>query len=59
MSGKIKVKAKQDIKVPMEFKPKSYITADKAIEVDLSAYYQRRINDGDLLEVTSKKTDKD
>ena len=59
MSVNVKVKAKEGIKVPMEFKPKSYITAEKTVEIELSAYYQRRINDGDLLEVANKKTSKD
>ncbi len=55
----IKVKAKEGLKVPMESKPRSYITEDKAVEVEKSAYYARRINEGDLIEVVKKTNPKD
>jgi len=48
------------LKVPMEGKPHDYITDAKAVVVPDSAYYQRRITDGDLIEVkaTVKTTTK-
>ena len=48
------------LKVPMEGKPHDYITDAEAIVVPESAYYQRRITDGDLIEVvpTIKTTTK-
>lgn len=54
-----KLKAVSGIKVPMEFKPREYITEDKAEVVEMSAYYKRRMKDGDLIEVASKQTKKD
>lgn len=36
------------ILVPKEFQPRDYITDAEAVEVEDSAYYQRRIADGDL-----------
>lgn len=39
------------LKVPMEGKPHDYITDTKGVVVPDSAYYQRRITDGDLIEV--------
>jgi len=44
----IKVIAAPGIKVPMEDKPRSYITDEEPADVEDSAYYQRRIADGDL-----------
>ncbi len=50
----MKVKAAEGLKVPMEGKPMSYINDVEAVEVpDDSAYYARRISDGDLVEVTN------
>jgi hypothetical protein len=37
------------ILVPKEFQPRDYITDAEAVPVEDSAYYQRRITDGDLL----------
>lgn len=41
--------AAKGLKVPMEFKPRDYITDDAVFKVEDSAYYARRISDGDLL----------
>ncbi|MCF7963974.1 MAG: DUF2635 domain-containing protein [Methylobacter tundripaludum] len=46
----IHVKAAPGVRVPIEGKPKSYIEAD-VVEVEETAYYTRRIADGDLLVV--------
>lgn len=43
------VKSAAGIQVPMEDKPRSYITDSEVVEVPDSSYYQRRISDGDLL----------
>lgn len=45
----IKVKAREGIKVPKE--DRGYIEQD-AVTVPRTAYYQRRIKDGDLVEET-------
>lgn len=47
----MQVQAAPGLKVPMEEKPRDYIADDVAVEVPDSAYYQRRIADGDLLKV--------
>lgn len=44
------VKAIPGVKVPLENQPYAYIEQDP-VEVDDSVYYQRRIADGDLIEV--------
>ena len=56
----MKVQAAAGLKVPMEGKPHDYITDAEAVVVPESAYYQRRITDGDLVEVvpTIKTTTK-
>lgn len=55
----MQVKAAAGLKVPMEGKPHDYITETDAVEVVDSAYYQRRISDGDLIEVAATvKTNK-
>jgi hypothetical protein len=45
----MKVIAAPGLKVPMEDKPRDYITDAKAIDVPESAYYLRRLADGDLV----------
>ena len=50
MQKTIKVKAKKDVMVPMEGQPRKYITDKKAVEVPLTHFYQRRLNDGTLIE---------
>lgn len=47
----MKVQAAPGIKVPMEDKPHDYITDAETVNVLDTAYYQRRIDDGDLLSV--------
>ena len=55
----MKVQAAPGIKVPMEDKPHDYITDAEAVDVPETAYYQRRITDGDLLDASAKpKTSK-
>jgi hypothetical protein len=49
------VTAKAGVKVPTEFKPNEYITDADKVEVENSAYYLRRISDGDLIELTEKQ----
>lgn len=44
------VKAAPGVKVPLESQPYAYIEQEP-VEVDDSVYYQRRIADGDLIEV--------
>lgn len=43
------VKAVNGIKVPMENKPRSYITEAEAVDVPETAYYRRRLRDGNLV----------
>lgn len=57
----MKVKATAGIKVPMEYQPFAYIE-QTPVDVEPSVYYQRRINDGDLIvveELLSRKQEKD
>ena len=51
------VQAVPGIKVPKEFQPRDHITDAEPVEVIDSAYYQRRISDGDLFvaDATAKK----
>lgn len=51
------VTAAKGIKVPMETKPRDYITDDAVFKVEDSAYYARRISDGDLIEVGQNEWD--
>ena len=44
------VKAVPGVKVPLENQPYAYIEQE-SVKVDDSVYYQRRIADGDLIEV--------
>lgn len=53
----MKVKAVQGIKVPMENQPYTYIEQEP-VEVENSIYYQRRINDGDLVVVNETRSRK-
>lgn len=45
----LKVIATPGISVPMEDKPRSYITDAEPVTVPDSSYYQRRLSDGDLV----------
>ncbi|MEQ9943631.1 DUF2635 domain-containing protein [Pectobacterium aroidearum] len=49
---KIKVKAAPGVHVPREDNGRRYITNETAVEVELTAYYQRQLNTGDLVVVT-------
>lgn len=53
----MKVKAAVGIKVPMENQPYAYIEQEP-VEVEDSIYYQRRINDGDLVLVNEARSRK-
>ncbi len=44
----LNVIAKKGVQVPMEGRPRKYITAAKAVPVKNSSYYRRRIAEGDL-----------
>lgn len=46
--SKILVKAAPGVEVPMEGAPRRYITGRESVQVEDSAYYRRRIADGDL-----------
>ena len=52
----ITVKAAPGLRVPMEGLPRRHITDAAAVAVPDSAYYRRRIADGDLLLPASDKT---
>lgn len=57
----MQVIAAAGIQVPMEDKPREYITDSQALDVPASAYYLRMLADGDLLpadEQASTKTAK-
>lgn len=54
----MKVNAAPGLKVPMEDKPHDYIKDADVMNVPETAYYQRRISDGDLVEVIAKPTTK-
>lgn len=51
----MKVIATKGIKVPKEDKPREYITDAEPVDVPETAYYLRRIADGDLVIVKPKK----
>lgn len=44
----VKVIARKGVCVPLENSSREYITDGKAVDVVLSTYYRRRMNDGDL-----------
>lgn len=48
------VKATEGLKVPMENKPNTYIDDTASVQVEESAYYLRRISDGDLVEIAGE-----
>lgn len=45
----LQVKAAAGLSVPMEDKPRTYITDAETVAVADSTYYQRRLADGDLV----------
>ena len=52
----MKVKAREGIRVPREDNARRYIELEP-VEVPESTYYQRRLNDGDLVKVTEATVD--
>ncbi|HHE0097298.1 TPA: hypothetical protein ACOZYV_000812 [Serratia marcescens] len=48
----INVIARKGIRVPKEEMPDRYITDSEAVSVEQSAYYRRRLHEGDLLLAT-------
>jgi hypothetical protein len=48
------VKAAPGLKVPREDKPREYITEASPVDVPESAYYLRRLADGDLVQAPAK-----
>ena len=51
----MKVKAVPGVKVPKEDKPREYLTDAETADVPETAYYLRRIADGDLIVQTKNK----
>ena len=47
----MKVIASAGLKVPTEADPRKYITDNEAQEIEVSAYYLRRLADNELVEV--------
>ncbi|KVE36195.1 DUF2635 domain-containing protein [Burkholderia sp. BDU5] len=45
----MKVKARSGLRVPMEHASRQYITVAEAVDVPDTAYYHRRVADGDLV----------
>ncbi|MDL2266770.1 DUF2635 domain-containing protein [Desulfovibrio sp. OttesenSCG-928-G15] len=54
MDKTLTVTAAPGLSVPMQDKPRDYITDAMALAVPDTAYYRRRIADGDLLITTAK-----
>jgi hypothetical protein len=50
MAELLNVKAAPGLSVPMEDKPRIYVTDSVTVQVPDTAYYQRRLADGDLIE---------
>lgn len=46
----MKVRAAPGIKVPKEDKPREYITDAEVVDLPDTAYYLRRVTEGDLIE---------
>lgn len=60
----VKVIARKGVRVPLENSSREYITDGTAVDIVLSTYYRRRMNDGDLqlapaTPAKSAKTDSD
>ena len=47
----MKVKASPGLKVPTETNPREYITEDAPVDIEVTAYYLRRLADQELVEV--------
>lgn len=54
----MKVKARPGIKVPFETQPYTYIE-QTPVDIEPSIYYQRRINDSDLIVITETRSRKE
>lgn len=52
----MRVQAAPGIKVPREGNPRDYITDSESVEVEMTAYYIRRMSDGDLVEPAAATT---
>jgi hypothetical protein len=54
----MKVIAAPGLKVPTENNPREYITPDQAVNIEVTAYYLRRLADNELVEAapTTKAT---
>ncbi len=48
------VVASPGLKVPKEGKPREYITQDEEVSVPATAYYLRRVTDGDLIRIDTR-----
>ena len=46
----MRVQAAPGIKVPREDNPRAFITETEPVEVEMTAFYVRRMADGDLVE---------
>lgn len=51
----ITVQAAAGVRVPMFDKPKRHITDAAPVQIEINAYYRRRMTDGDLVEVKAPK----
>lgn len=51
----MKVIASAGLKVPTEADPRKYITDNEAQEIEVSAYYLRRLADNELVEVVAEQ----
>ena len=49
----MKVIATPGLKVPTEQNPREYITPDQAVDIEVTAYYLRRLADNELVEVAA------
>lgn len=52
----MKVKAAPGVRVPIEGAPRKYIIENVEADVSESAYYLRRISDGDLIRTDTQPT---
>jgi hypothetical protein len=53
----MKVIAAEGLKVPTEGNPRQYITDAQAVEIEVTAYYLRRLADRELKEVAAGQAD--
>ena len=51
----LEIKAAPGVSVPLEDKPRKYIEGGESFSVPDTAYYRRRIADGDLVETAPAK----